>query len=177
MLISPLAAPIINTAPTIDFSIIDTIIGAIIAVCAMLVVGFFIVRYKIFIPGWSQPQSSLSRSSESELKTDRDIRRADRQEIKEEIKDALSGIQKVIDDLHTDIKSYLKKQMECQSLLPEKYVQWEVFNRIMREMKDETAEFRRELKEDRRERWKDFDSHTHDQHSGVVILPLARTKP
>ena len=56
------------------------------------------------------------------------------------------------------LESYLQIQMECQKHLPEKYVQWEIFNKVFDELKD-----------NRKERWNEYDRHAHDPASGVVI--------
>jgi hypothetical protein len=141
---------------TIDFSILDTLLGSVIAIAAMIVVGFFLLKYKIFIFGGGQEERGVfSTERTKEIFDDRELRRADRLEIREEISEVMSSVRDLINELREDMRSYLREQLECQRSLPEKYVQWEAFNRLMSE-----------LKQDRRERWEKFDTHTHDTTGG-----------
>ena len=56
------------------------------------------------------------------------------------------------------LESYLQIQMECQKHLPEKYVQWEIFNKVFDELKD-----------NRKERWNEYDRHAH-AHGGAELF-------
>lgn len=149
----------VNNPQTVDFSIMDTIAGAIIAVAAMIVVGFFLIKYGIVKIGGDIITDTRKVEDSREVLADRELRRADRNEIRIEITSALEGMKELICDLRDDMREYLKAQQECQRMLPEKYVQWEAINRILNE-----------LKEDRVRRWDKFDAHMHDDHSGVVVF-------
>lgn len=149
----------VNNPQTIDFSIMDTIAGAVIAIAAMIVVGFFLIKYGIVKIGGDITTNTRKVEDSREVLADRELRRADRNEIRIEITNALDGMKEIISDLRDDMREYLKAQQECQRMLPEKYVQWEAINRILTD-----------LKEDRMKRWDKFDVHTHDDHSGVVIF-------
>ena len=155
----------VNHPQTIDFSIMDTMAGAVIAIAAMIVVGLFLFKYGVVRLGNIDSINDNKESMESKTKgllSDRELRRADRNEIRIEITEALSGMKDIISELRDDMREYLRAQQECQRMLPEKYVQWEAINRILTE-----------LKEDRVRRWDKFDVHTHDGHSGVVIIRKA----
>jgi hypothetical protein len=145
-----------NTAH-IDFSILDTLAGVILAVVIMLVVGLILIKYGLIRLG-----SGTTVAGDNEaggVLKDRELRRADRLEVRAEFAESLTAVKELIMELREDIKTYLREQQECQRRLPEKYVQWETLNRIMDE-----------LKEDRFRRWDKFDMHVHDEHSGVVVL-------
>ena len=153
----------VNHPQTIDFSTLDTLAGAVIAIAAMIVVGLVLLKYGVIrIGGSSQDDDRNKASSNISLLDDRQLRRADRAEIRDEIMTAMSSIKILISELREDVRDYSKAQQDCQRLLPEKYIQWEVFNRILGE-----------LKEDRMRRWDKFDTHAHDDHSGVVIIKKA----
>ena len=159
------APSMVNTVPTVDFSIIDTIVGVVITLSVMLVVGFFLFKYKLVVLGGQSDDvphdnghANAIEKRESGLQEDREARRADRMEMKAELKDALLLITDSINQLREDIKMYSKEHQECQRQLPEKYVQWEILNKILDR-----------LDIDRKERWKKFDEHKHDQSSGVVV--------
>jgi hypothetical protein len=154
----------VNHPQTIDFSVIDTLVGAIIAMAAMIVVGFVLFKYGVIKLGESSQVVTICKEGDSanrtkELLEDRQLRRADRAEIRDEIVEAMNSLKELISELRDDMRDYLKVQQECQRMLPEKYVQWEIFNRILTE-----------LKEDRLRHWDKFDTHGHDEHSGVVIF-------
>jgi hypothetical protein len=154
----------VNHPQTVDLSILDTLVGAVIAIAAMIVVGLILFKYKVVQLGnapqfetVAQKEEAISRARD--LLDDRQLRRADRAEIRDEIVEAVSSLKELISELRDDMRDYLKVQQECQRMLPEKYVQWEIFNRILTE-----------LKEDRIRRWDKFDIHSHDDHSDVVIF-------
>jgi hypothetical protein len=149
----------VNHPQTIDFSVLDTIVGAVIAIAAMIVVGLVLFKYGVVRIGGDIITDTRKTEDGREVLADRELRRADRNEIRIEITNALEGMKELICDLRDDMREYLKSQQECQRMLPEKYVQWEAINRILTE-----------LKEDRMRRWDKFDVHTHDDHSGVVVL-------
>ena len=143
-----------------DFSTLDTLAGAVIAIAAMIVVGLVLLKYGVIrIGGSSQDDDRKKESSDISLSDDRQLRRADRAEIRDEIMTAMSSIKILISELREDVRDYSKAQQECQRVLPEKYIQWDAFNKILGE-----------LKEDRIRRWGKFDTHEHDDHSGVVIF-------
>lgn len=138
------APPIsVNTPQSIDFSILDTIAGAVIAIAAMVVLGILLLKYGVV---------KIGSGTAEDIKTEK-------AEIKEEFNDALKNIKGSIDELRNDIKIYSKEHQECQRNLPEKYVQWEIFNRIMDK-----------LENDRRERWHRFDEHSHGADGEVRVL-------
>ena len=151
----------VNHPKTIDFSILDTIVGAVIAIAAMIVVGLVLFKYGVVKLGGSLPESeNITAAMEMAKITAEKVEiRANRAEIKSEFNDLLSELKTAIGELREDLKGYAKEHQECQRQLPEKYVQWEIFNRIMDE-----------LKKDRKERWGKFDSHGHDSSSGVVLI-------
>ena len=159
----------VNHPQTIDFSTLDTLAGAVIAIAAMIVVGLFLFKYGVVKIGGTTDAENAESSRErkqdrtveraQELLTDRELRRADRAEMRIEFTDSLAVIKELITELKDDMRDYLKTQQECQRSLPEKYIQWEVFNRILNE-----------LKEDRMRRWDKFDTHTHGESSGVVVF-------
>ena len=151
----------VNHPQTIDFSILDTVVGAVIAIAAMIVVGAVLFKYGVVqFGGQGSGFTGGDDVEKDRLQKDRELRRSDRLELKEEVNEAVIGLKDVINELRSDIKEYARLHQECQRTLSEKYVQWEVFNRIMDE-----------LKKDRKERWDKFDIHQHDDSSHVVVLP------
>lgn len=74
---------------------------------------------------------------------------------------SIANLQKCVDNIHEDLKDFTVEQQRFREDVLEKYVQWDVFNRIMAE-----------LKLDRKERWKEFDYHKHDSTSGVVVKQI-----
>jgi len=143
----------INSPQTVDFSTIDTLVGAVIAIAAMIVVGLILFKYNVIRLGGIPDGTSYG----SEISIENRMR--ERTEVKLELNGAFAGFKESIDNIRKDLKEYTKEHQECQRNLPEKYVQWDTLNRILDE-----------LKKDRKERWEKFDQHTHDDHSGVVVM-------
>lgn len=149
----------VNTPQSIDFSILDTVVGGVAVLAVLIVVGAYLLfKGWVKFGSFGNPEKAEPYES-NEIRDDRGLRRADRLEIKAEFMESLTIVKELISELRNDIKTYLREQQECQRMLPEKYVQWEIFNRMLSE-----------IKLDRKERWEKFDSHKHDDHSGVVIF-------
>jgi hypothetical protein len=65
-------------------------------------------------------------------------------------------------EIKKDLRAYLATQTKCREELPEKYASWHILTG--------PEGIITELKKDRKDRWKDFDTHKHDPSSGVVII-------
>lgn len=122
----------VQQVQSVDLSQLDTIIGAVVGAAAVAVLGFILYRIGVV-------KFSMEKGPDN---------------------NALADLKVLIGELKEDIKKYAEEHRQCQIALPEKYVQWEIFNRL-----------NTKLEEDREKKWDRFFAHTHDPSSGVVLIP------